>query len=752
MSILQEFCAAMAQAGLSPYDAGSIKADNKRHNYRLYDDPPSKKRGYYKLKIDGDFGFGFFGDWRGNECFSWHSKSESKYSRNELYILREAARIEAEKERERILELRKEKAREARDFLLFLNPCPPDHPYLVKKGIRPHGASVENGRIILPMQINGEVWNYQSIEPDGTKIYLKDALVAGCSYVIAGDKAKICVVEGFATGASVHEATGFETHVAFNAGNLVHVIGNLLAKHKKEDILLCADNDHETIVRGEPYNTGFVKAKIILEKYGVNYVYPEFKEPAGKTDFNDLALAEGLDAVRNIIQRKDVLAADSMAGAVGLEAHRPPLVHAPASHASPYNDDFERDLIKNSKGIDARSTTNAFLIAVNDPPLRGIYQYDSFSKQILLTKPAPWNDEKDFKVRPIADYDYLPLECYLESAWGIKTSKSRCADLIERIATLEQHTFNPASEHFNSLQWDGTPRLDTWLKKYVANDTQGDDYLSIVGRKFVCGLAARAMIPGIKFDTMLILEGPQYAGKSYLSRIMSTINGVEYFLDDFKDIENKDALMKMQGKLVVEFPEISTLRKAEVNDLKAFITRQTDEFRPPYGRNVRIAPRQCVFVGTVNPEGPYFKDVTGNRRYWPVSCRDRIAIDELKKIMPMLHAEAAHLVKSGEKLWLSNEEYSVAQAQQDMRVIIDLWTDKIEEFLKGVDAVSSDDLAQHLEIPLERRSPMVFSRLNQVMSKLGWIPARVTILGKQKRGFRKTKSAISGSFDEEIKW
>lgn len=762
MDPIQEFCAAMAQNGCAPFSTADIKADDKRRNYRLIDDPPKKKRGYYKLKISGDFAFGFYGDWRGGECFSWHSKSENKYTKNELYILREAARIEAEKERERIKKLRQKKAEEAQNFLLFLDECQPDHLYIARKKIKHYGVLTESGRIIIPMQIDGIICNYQAILPDGKKLFLKDAIVSGASHVISGDKAKICVTEGFATGATVHEATGYETHVAFNAGNIEHVVKNLLKTHQKETILICADNDHETIMNGKPYNTGIEKAQKVLEKYGTNFVYPTFKEPKGKTDFNDLALSQGIDAVKLIIQGAVYASPpDSNAGREGLVTHSSPVSNAPSGIAPEiqYDDDFKNQLIQTSKGLDVRSTTNSFLITLNDPPLRGVYKYDSFSKQILITRAPPWEDESTFSVRPIADYDYLPLECYLETVWGLKTNKSKCADIIERVATLDKHTFNPASDYFNALEWDGVPRLSNWLSKYVTNGKQPSDYLSIVGTKFLCGLAARAMKPGCKFDTMLILEGVQYAGKSYLSRIMGTVGNAEYFLDDFRDIENKDAMMKMQGKLVVEFPEISTMRKAEVSDLKAFITRQTDEYRPPYGRNVKISPRQCVFIGTVNPEGPYFRDLTGNRRYWPVACRGKLNLDELKKIMPLLHAEAAHLVRNGHDLWLDDVQYEIAKLEQKKRVIHDLWTEIIEKHIQYLDSVSTDDLIQAVGIPMERRSPIVFTRISQVMAGFSWEECRVYEAGIRKRGYKrpdeqinKQKDLLEDEKEKDIAW
>jgi predicted P-loop ATPase len=236
---------------------------------------------------------------------------------------------------------------------------------------------------------------------------------------------------------------------------------------------------------------------------------------------------------------------------------------------------------------------------------------------------------------------------------------------------------------------------------------------------------------------MYVFEGRQYAGKSFLSRIMGTVKGEEYFLDDFRDIENKDSLMKMQGKLVVEFPEISTMRRTEVNDLKGFLSRQEDVFRPPYGRNTITAARQCVFIGTVNPEGPYLRDVTGNRRYWPVSCRDKIPLDDLKEIMPQLHAEAAFKFKNGEQLWLTEHEFNLCAIEQNKRVQDDIWIDKIAEIANGLNELTMDHIMFEMGIAIDKRTQLTYNRIMQCMVSLGFSYGDIKKGLGIKKGFKK---------------
>lgn len=752
--ILQEFISFMVTNGLPPHATNDIKGDNKRRNYRTADDRVSKKSGFYKLEIDGDFGYGYFGSYKTDEYYSFCSTSSKKYSKSEIEAFRKKAdkeKIEELKKREDLYEL---KSKETQDFLFFLERVK-SHSYLKKKKLPEGFGALHSGEnLIIPMQDFDKIWNYQRIKEDGEKLYYKDAKKSGTWFAIEGETDTIYIAEGYATACTVHMATGKTVLCAFDSGNIEAAIKKVLEKYPNAILVMAADNDHETTINGKHRNTGIETAKKINAKYPqIEYRYPVFKDGTGKSDYNDLYVHEGLQEVVNQLQAS-AQCADPVSTSGGEILPTDATQDVPAS--VPANDDEWRNrLIITKSGIDQRSTINATLIVEHDDALKGIFKYDSFSKQILLMKCPPWMEEEDFTVRPIQDHDYIPLECYLESEWRLKVPKNKCADIISTVAQYKKNTFNPAKEYFDSLSWDGKKRLNTWLKNYVTDGSQSDEYLSIVGSKFICGLAARAMYPGIKFDTMIILEGEQYAGKSFLSRIMGTIHGEEYFLDDFKDIENKDALMKMQGKLVIEFPEISTMRKAEVNDLKAFITRQTDEFRPPYGRNTMVAPRQCVFIGTVNPEGAYFKDMTGNRRYWPVSCRRRLGLTELKQIMPQLHAEAAHRVKNGEQLWLTDDQYKIAQLEQNKRVISDLWIDKIEEIISIRNAITTDEILSGLGVDNSKRNNMVFGRIQQIMAHLGWKASRVRDGGKQKRGFTKIEADILDAKDyedQEIPW
>lgn len=738
--IIQEFIDFMSEHGLAPAAQSDIKANNKRINYKLLTATNHKKHGYYKLEILGDFGYGFVGDYRDDSCFSWHSKSSKKYSKSEIEEFRKKAQIEREKEEEKRKEVHRQKAIYAQDFTVFLDECPNDHPYLLKKNVKSHGLLISGNDIILPMSDQEQMWSFQTITPEGDKKYLPKAKKTGTWFEIRGDET-ICIVEGYATGASVYEATGHSVIVTFDSGNLKYSAKKIKELNPNSDIIICADNDFESVdTQGKLRNTGLLAGEAAAKEIGARIAYPLFtKENSGNSDFNDYAALHGLGAVKQRIH--DAKRDGQSSGGIKEEVS-PIGVQAPAIRTrSTPSEEWRNELRVNAKGeLNLRSALNAALIVENSTELLGLFRYDSFSKTIMVCYCPPWEEEADFKVRRLEDKDYFGLACFLEYQWGLTVGKTVICDALESTARSKENIFNPATEYFNSLEWDGVPRLNEWLYKYVSDNSQSRDYLSMVGRKFLCGMAARAMFPAIKFDTMIILEGDQYAGKSRLARLLATINGEEYFLDDFKDIESKDTLMKMQGKLIVEFPEITTMRKTEVDDLKAFVVRQSDVFRAPYGRQVIEAPRQCVFIGTVNPEGGYLRDVTGNRRYWPIACRERLSLDAMIPIIPQLHAEAAHLVKNGEQLWLKESEYQLAVEEQNKRVVDDVWADRIEEITNNRMIITSDEILDGLNITIDKRNPMIYKRVKDSMLKNGYKYGLVQIGQKRKRGYSKTNT------------
>ena len=219
------------------------------------------------------------------------------------------------------------------------------------------------------------------------------------------------------------------------------------------------------------------------------------------------------------------------------------------------------------------------------------------------------------------------------------------------------------------------PRIETWACRYLgAEDTA---FNRSVGALWLISAVARIFRPGVKADHMLVLEGPQGARKSTALKILA---GEDWFTDELPDLGSKDAAMHMQGVWIIEIAELDAIGKAEVSRIKAFLTRTTDRFRPPYGRYTIEVPRQCVFAGTVNPD-TYLRDETGNRRFWPVRC-GTIDIDALARDRDQLWAEAVARFRAGAIWWLDTPELiAAATAEQEKRYQADAWDDLIANWI-----------------------------------------------------------------------
>ena len=187
---------------------------------------------------------------------------------------------------------------------------------------------------------------------------------------------------------------------------------------------------------------------------------------------------------------------------------------------------------------------------------------------------------------------------------------------------------------------------------------------------------ARALQPACKADHVLILEGAQGAGKSTAIR---TLCGDEYFGDTVPRLDSKDAADYVRGKWIIELAELSSVSKAEVEQVKAYITRTEEKFRPAYGRNEVVYQRRCVFVGTTN-RTDYLRDETGNRRFWPIKI-DSVGVEAIRKDRDQIWAAAKALYESGEQWWLTDEEAGLAQDQQERRTVVDPLYEEVAQWL-----------------------------------------------------------------------
>lgn len=311
----------------------------------------------------------------------------------------------------------------------------------------------------------------------------------------------------------------------------------------------------------------------------------------------------------------------------------------------------------NENGTRKSNANNFVLILSNDKNLKGKMAYNEFSNRVCVMDSLPWRKEGDLS--EWKDSDDSSLRIYISKVWGMQ-SKQNCDDAFKEVIT--KNSFHPIREYLNSLTWDGVKRVDKLLIDYMgAEDTE---YVRTVTRKWLCGAVARIFIPGIKFDYMLVLTGPQGIYKSTFFRILAK----DWFTDSIQDVEGNQAVEKLMNSWIIEFGELQAFSRSESNAIKRFITSQEDRTRLAYDKRTSYLKRQCVFAGTTN-KSEFLKDDTGNRRYWPVSVkkegREKSVKDDLPKEVDQIWAEATVLWENGEKIYLTEEQEELAKAQQE---------------------------------------------------------------------------------------
>lgn len=312
--------------------------------------------------------------------------------------------------------------------------------------------------------------------------------------------------------------------------------------------------------------------------------------------------------------------------------------------------------------------------------------YNELTGFIEFLRPAPWHG--DYTAKEWSDYDLSNLKLWFETHPHPKALrfKPRISDLLDGFfAAAYANKFNPVRKYLDSLpKWDGVERLDFWLSKYCG--AEDNLYTQKVGAKTLIAAVARIYTPGIKFDNLLILEGPQGSGKSSVCKIL----GVNWFSEMVCDLNrNREVIENILGAWVLEFSEMSVLsRESEMRRIKSFLSREADSGRMAYAKFTGKYPRQCVFIGTINPEGGYLSDPTGNRRFWPVKTGDRINLKGLEKARDQIYAEARLRVKGGESPMVTGSDeylrdfYALCGVETEERECEDTWVDKIDEYIK----------------------------------------------------------------------
>lgn len=348
-------------------------------------------------------------------------------------------------------------------------------------------------------------------------------------------------------------------------------------------------------------------------------------------------------------------------------------------------DNWQTHLEHDRSGAVKDTLGNLVHILRHDPKLQGL-AFDMHRDGIMARGALPWE-----QIKPgWGDSDFASLKVYLHNTYGIYSpAKSKDA----YVAVASERKFHPIKEFFASLPaWDQQKRVDHLLVEYFG--AENNSYTRAVMRKTLVAAVARIFKPGTKFDSVLILNGPQGIGKS---TFFAKLAG-EWFSDSLTLTEMRDKAgpEKLQGYWILELGELAGMRKTDVETVKSFLSRNDDKYRASYGLNVESHPRQCVIVGSTNTESGFLRDITGNRRFWPVrvdgNCNKKpwqMTTSDIQQIW----AEALCIYDAGEKLYLEGIEAQLAISQQ-------------------ADAMETDDREGIIRDYLERLLPANWSEMS----------------------------------------
>lgn len=431
---------------------------------------------------------------------------------------------------------------------------------------------------------------------------------------------------------------------------------------------------------------------------------------------------------------------------------KPQKVEDKKNKAAPTNN-WENELAVDGKGKLKSCTANILLVLRNDPELKGLFFTDEFSGDIMQMRAACWNKTKSGYPSPITDNAHACLRNYLNLRYEI-SGKQLIEDAFCQVA--EENSFHPVKELIEAENWDGVSRIDNlFTRLYGVKNTA---YHRACARKLLAGMVARIYEAGCKFDFTFVLTGAQGAWKSSLVRYLAS---GKYYTDTFRFAEGKEPIEQIQDTWLVEVPELVNFKKKEAAEYKAFLTKQSDKFRPAYGRHTVVKKRQCVFIATTNDE-TFFRDETGNRRFLPINVgkglRATMSEKQVKEVwrtfeseIPQIYAEALVMYNAGEPLELDEDVWAEAEQAREIHFDADVREGAIEEFIRGEVAPNWDKMSLEerklwngtktasserrtittAEIWVEcfghdlstfdrRQSSHISAMLKRVCSKLGW--------------------------------
>ena len=383
-----------------------------------------------------------------------------------------------------------------------------------------------------------------------------------------------------------------------------------------------------------------------------------------------------------------------------------------------------RRILANGDEVIERTAGNLALLLSHEPGWEGCLKWDELAYAASWVKAPPAIPGLATPSGRIRDEHTAWVQQAGRREWGVMWSKDAVQDAMDLCAQGNSH--HPVREYLEGLEWDGVPRIDTWLQTYFG----AEDTACPVGRWWLLSAVARAIRPGCQVDHVLVLQGAQGVGKSSGIEIL----GSAWYSNALANLRDKDSAQSLMGVWIMEIGELDALRGRAATEVKDFISRRTDHYRPSYGHFFVDRPRACVFAGTTN-EHEFLFDASGGRRFWPVRCRF-LRREELTQDREQIWAEAVFAYEEGERWWpVGQEESAMLAAVAEERYATDPW----EEYLtrtwlpqhQGED-ISMLEVLNAVGVEKGRQSPQDSRRVAAILRRLGWYN-QVTKVGRKWR-------------------
>ena len=341
-----------------------------------------------------------------------------------------------------------------------------------------------------------------------------------------------------------------------------------------------------------------------------------------------------------------------------------------------------------------------------------------------------WNKKQQVVLldgRPIIDNDVSDARVAIERMWRFDPGTENTWAAMRYAANAR--IVDPVADYLTGLKWDGVKRLDTAAARILG--ARGP-LAARMFRMFMISAVARALDPGCKVDTLMVLLGDQGLKKSSLLRGLA---GPEWFTDSHVDLTSKDAFIQFAHAWIIEWAEIERIMQRHDSAFtKSLIPSREDKYRAPYGRGITTAPRSCIFVGTTN-QRQFLSDETGDRRYWCIEVTRTIELDAVAAERDHLWAEAVAAYLAGEKWWFDASEDRERALAASIHAVDDAWMDPVSAWIDAqvrTDFTTRELLSDAVQLPMKDHGRDPSSRIARIMRRLGyrlapWRPVRAGV-------------------------